>query len=85
MKDTIRMTAMSLALAATMATAMYLPSKSVTVPTTLTTEEISWIEFCRHKGYDIHSDDEEILIEYLDCWCGSTVEEEALLPHGAEA
>ena len=79
MKDIIRISAMGLTLAALMTTAMILPGKNRELPAALTPEEISWIEFCRDRGYDVDDNSEETVNEFLDTWRGSTEEEEALL------
>lgn len=50
------------------------------VSSPLTPEEISWIEFCKARHYDPHTEDEEIINEYLDAWVG-TVEEERVFNH----
>lgn len=79
MKDSIRILALGSAMAIIMATAMYFSSKGQELPSTLTKEEISWVEFCRVNGYDIYTDDDDILNEFLDTWVGSAKEEEALM------
>lgn len=84
MKDTIRLSAFGIGIAALMAVAMSMPIKTTEFPATLTPEEISWVEFCKYRGYDAHTEDEEIINEFLDTWRGSTVEEEALTRQGVE-
>lgn len=84
MKDIIRISAMGIALAALMTTAMILPGKKRQLPATLTPEEISWIEFCKARGYDLNDNSEETVNEFLDTWRGSSVEEDALLAYGME-
>ena len=76
--DSSTMTAGLMAVAATM------PSKTTELPAYLTPEEISWVEFCKDKGYDVHTEDDEVINEFLDTWRGSTVEEEALTRQGVE-
>lgn len=38
----------------------------------------SWGKFCEARHYDINTTDSEIINEYLDTWCGSAEEEQAL-------
>lgn len=38
----------------------------------------SWIAFCTCRNYDVATTDSEIINEYLDTWCGSVEEEQAL-------
>lgn len=84
MKDIIRLSVFSFAIAGLMAVAATMPSKTTELPASLTPEEISWVEFCKCKGYDVHTEDDEIINEFLDTWRGSTVEEEALTRQGVE-
>ena len=84
MKDTIRLSVFGFAIAGLMAVASTMPSKTTELPASLTPEEISWVEFCKYKGYDVHTEDDEIINEFLDTWRGSTVEEEALTRQGVE-
>lgn len=84
MKDTIRLTIFGFAIAVLMAVASTMPSKTTELPASLTPEEISWVEFCKYKGYDVHTEYEAIINEFLDTWRGSTVEEEALTRQGVE-
>lgn len=46
--------------------------------------EISWNAFCDARGYDIDNNTYPILNEYLDTWCGSVEEENALINAGVE-
>lgn len=82
MKDTIRLSVLGFSIAGLMAVACLMSSGTKELPAALTPEEISWVEFCKHHGYDIHTEDDEIINEYLDTWCGSTDEEEALTRQG---
>ena len=43
---------------------------------------VSWEEYCKYAGIDIHDDSPENTARYLDTWCGSTLEEEALIAAG---
>lgn len=38
----------------------------------------SWRAFCSSRNYDVATQDSEIVNEYLDTWCGSVEEEQAL-------
>lgn len=84
MKDIIRLSVFGFGVAGLMAVACLLPSKTKELPASLTSEEISWVEFCKYNGYDVHTEDDEIINEFLDTWRGSTVEEEALTRQGVE-
>lgn len=84
MKDIIRLSATGIAMCALFAWAMLNTAGTKELPASLTPEEISWVEFCKYKGYDVHSEDGEIINEFLDAWRGSTVEEEALTRQGLE-
>ena len=84
MKDIIRLSVFSLAIAGLMAVASTMPPKTNEIPASLTPEEISWVEFCNHKGYDVSTEDDEIINEFLDTWRGSAVEEEAFTRKGIE-
>lgn len=75
MKDTIRLSVFGFAIAGLMAVAATMPSKTTELPASLTPEEISWVEFCKARHYDPHTEDEEIINEYLDTWVGSVEEE----------
>lgn len=46
--------------------------------------EISWSAFCAARGYDINDNTYPALNEYLDTWCGSVEEEDALIKAGVE-
>lgn len=75
MKNIIRTTLIGTAMCAICAWAMFsLADKSKnSVP--LTSEEISWVEFCKARNYDPHAEDDDIINEYLDTWVGSVEEE----------
>lgn len=85
MKDSIRISLIGIGIAGCMALAMFLSPTPDRHSSELTPEEISWIEFCKAKGYSIHANDDTIINEYLDTWCGSAQEEEALTRNGAKA
>lgn len=40
--------------------------------------DLSWQAFCASRGYDPHAEDTDAYDEYLDTWCGSTEEEQAM-------
>ncbi len=82
MKDLIRLSALSLAIIFFLGTSMCLKDRKPQDVITLDPEEISWIEFCKTRGYDPSIDDEETVVEFLDTWRGSTEEEEALTRNG---
>ncbi len=44
--------------------------------------EISWALFCEARGYDPAADAPRQYNEYLDGWCGSIEEEQALIDAG---
>lgn len=43
----------------------------------------TWHLFCEKYGYDPDNAGEEAENQYLDCWLGSTEEEQALMSHGS--
>lgn len=75
MKESVRLTAMGVAAAALLSAATLWTDRSKELPASLTPEEISWVEFCKARGYDVHDEDEEIMNEFLDTWVGSVEEE----------
>ena len=77
MKDLLRLSVYSIGIPGLMVIAAAMPSSTPQLPVTLTPEEISWVEFCKYKRYDIHTEDEEIVNEFLDTWVGSVEEEQA--------
>ena len=77
MKDIVRLSIFGFGIAGLMAVACYLPSNTEQLPAALTSEEISWVEFCKARGYDIHDNRDEIINEFLDTWVGSVEEERA--------
>lgn len=85
MKDSVKILAIGLVMASGMALAMWLPSRSQELPAALTTEDISWIEFCKSRGYDFDDKSPTVVDEFLDTWCGSTEEEEDLTRKGLPA
>lgn len=77
MKDTIRLSALGLAVAGIMATACLMSPGTKEIPATLSSEEISWVAFCKARGYDTNDNSEEVINEFLDTWVGSVEEEHA--------
>lgn len=77
MKELVRLTAIGVATAALLSAATLWTDRSKEVPAQLDSAEISWIEFCKAKGYDVNDDREEIINEFLDTWRGSVEEEKA--------
>ena len=74
MKDSIRLTVFSLGFASLMAAAMYFPT--INADTRIQSpEQVSWIEFCKARGYDSETSDTAVIDEYLDTWVGSIEEE----------
>ena len=82
MKDLIRIIIIGTALCSCLAIAKN--HSNTPEASTLSAQEISWVEFCKARHYDPHTEDEEIINEFLDTWRGSTVEEEALTRQGVE-
>lgn len=77
MKDIIRLSIFGFGIAGLMAVSCYLPSNTEQLPAALTSDELSWIEFCKARGYDTHDNRDEIINEFLDTWVGSMEEERA--------
>lgn len=77
MKELVRLTAMGVTAAALLSAATLWTDRSKEVPAQLDSAEISWIEFCKAKGYDVNDNSEEIVNEFLDTWRGSVEEEKA--------
>lgn len=77
MKELVRLTAIGVASAALLSAATLWNDRSKEVPSQLDSAEISWIEFCKAKGYDVNDNSEEIVTEFLDTWRGSVEEEKA--------
>lgn len=46
--------------------------------------EMSWSAFCDARGYDLNDNTYPTVNEYLDSWCGSVEEENALIKAGVE-
>lgn len=44
--------------------------------------DISWQAFCQARGYDPADNTYAVINEYLDAWCGSAEEENALINAG---
>lgn len=53
------------------------PESNIVIPAREETHP-SWGKFCEARHYDINTTDSEIINEYLDTWCGSAEEEQAL-------
>ena len=71
-KDSIILTLLLATSVATMAvTSIFAPKNDTS------TEQTSWTEFCKARGYDPASEDEKTIAEYLDTWVGSVEEERA--------
>lgn len=77
MKDTIRLSLLGFGIAGLMATACLMKPATTNNSESLTSEEISWIEFCKARGYDVRDERDEIINEFLDTWVGSVEEEQA--------
>lgn len=77
MKDVIRLTLMGAAICGLFALTVLAFGGQHHAASTLTTEEISWVEFCKARNYDPHTEDKEIINEDLDTWVGSVEEEQA--------
>lgn len=77
MKDIIRLSLIGATMSALFAVVMLNTADNSKVSAPLTSEEISWIEFCKARGYDIHDNRDEIVNEFLDTWVGSVEEEHA--------
>ena len=75
MKDIIRLSIFGFGIAGLMAVACYLPSNTEQLPAALTSDEISWIEFCKARGHDIHDSSDETVEEFLNTWVGSAEEQ----------
>lgn len=77
MKNLIRFSVMGITACALLCIATLWTDRSKEVPAQLDSVEISWIEFCKAKGYDVNDNREEIVNEFLDTWRGSVEEERA--------
>lgn len=77
MKNLIRFSVMGIATCALLSVATLWTDRSKEIPVQLTSEEISWIEFCKAKGYDVNDNSEQVVNEFLDTWRGSVEEERA--------
>lgn len=74
MKETIRISALSLFLAFSIGAANLMrPAQE----DTLITETQSWKLFCDARGHSLDDRSEETINEYLDTWVGSVDEEQA--------
>lgn len=74
MKETIRISALSLFLAFSIGAANLMrPAQE----DTLITDTQSWQLFCNTRGHNISDRSEETINEYLDTWVGSVEEEHA--------
>lgn len=76
-KESLKVTAFGLSVMAFSVLLLFWPAKNSVAPVELSSEDLSWIEFCKARGYDIHTDDPETVNEFLDTWRGSVEEENA--------
>lgn len=76
MKDLLRIIIIGTALCSCLAIAKN--HSNTPQASTLSAQEISWVEFCKARHYDPHTEDEQIIDEFLDTWVGSCEEENAL-------
>ncbi len=74
MKDLLRISITGIAVAMLMGAGVLWHEPEKPQPTS---EEISWNEFCKARGYDNTTTDEEVINEFLDTWRGSVEEERA--------
>ena len=86
MKKLVHLTAIAVASAALFSVASFWSDRSKEVPVHTDSVELSWIEFCKARGYDVNDNRDEIINEFLDTWRGSVEEERAFnnLPALAE-
>lgn len=77
MKDIIRLSIMGFCVAGLMAAACIMRPSVSSYSAPLRSDELSWIEFCKARNYDPHTEDDEIINEFLDTWVGSVEEERA--------
>lgn len=77
MKDSIRIIVLGLSIAGIMTAALLWADRSKEAKAQPTPEEISWVEFCKARGYDSDNHSDEIENEFLDSWVGSVEEEKA--------
>lgn len=77
MKDIIRLSLLGFGIAGLMAAACLMHPSVNNYSEPLTSDEISWIEFCKARGYDMHDNRDEVINEFLDTWVGSVEEEHA--------
>lgn len=69
---------LTIAFAAMALTSCQTATTANTSISTLGNIDLSWVKFCEARHYDVSSTDSEIINEYLDTWCGSVDEEQAL-------
>lgn len=81
-KDIIHIALLALGVGIIMTAAALWRNPVKETPAQLSPEEISWIEFCKARDYDIHNPTQQMEVEFLDTWVGSTEEEEALTRNG---
>ena len=77
MKEFLRISILGICVAGIMAAGNLKQPSEASTPGTHSSEEISWNEFCKARGYDIHDQSDEIINEYLDTWVGTVEEEHA--------
>ena len=77
MKNIIRLSILGISLTGIITAACVMHPSVSTYSEPLTSDEISWIEFCKARGYDIHDNRDEIISEFFDTWVGSVEEEHA--------
>ena len=75
MKELVRLTAMGVAVAALLSAATLWTDRSHESTVESTSEELSWKEFCKARGYDVNDKRDEVINEFLDTWRGSIEEE----------
>ena len=83
MKDIAHLIILTLGIAALLIIA--LPAADQHPAATLDNLERSWIEYCRARHIDPHTNDTATQADFLDTWRGSVEEEQALTRQGIEA
>lgn len=77
MKELVRISLTGIASVALFSAAVLWTDKSEEIPQQQTSDELSWKEFCKARGYNVNDYSEEIVNEFLDTWRGSVEEERA--------
>lgn len=85
MKESIKILGLGAATFAAAIAIAFATDYNRTLPASVTPEEVSWLEFCRARGYDPARETPEMTDEWLDTWCGSVEEEEALTRKGVQS